>query len=303
MQNLELETARLHASFQGLDRLRHGVRNGDTEATREVATQFEALFIQMMLKTMRASVPQGGMFDSNEQRLYQDIFDGEIAGQMAVQRGFGIADMLLREFGVAPQPPSRRAQRMQPIRPEFLQPVNAAAIGDINNDDIVPEKIADPAMFAARLTPLASSAARDLGVTPEVLVAQAALETGWGQHVIRHADGASSHNLFGIKAGPDWKGPRASVPTLEFRDGQMRRETAQFRGYASFAASFADYVKLVQTEPRYASARTATSNEAYVQALQAGGYATDPQYAEKIIDILRRDTILRTADASAVTVP
>jgi flagellar protein FlgJ len=140
-----------------------------------------------------------------------------------------------------------------------------------------------------RLLPHARRAAARLGVAPEVLIAQSALETGWGRHVMRDAAGRSSHNLFGIKASGGWSGASVRVSTLEYRDGVARREQAAFREYPDEAASFADYVRLVGGHPRYRQAvANADSPEGYLRGLQEAGYATDPAYAEKILAILER---------------
>ena len=148
------------------------------------------------------------------------------------------------------------------------------------------------------LWPHASEAAARLGLPPEALLAQAALETGWGRHVIRRADGGSSHNLFGIKADGRWQGERASTQTLEYVDGVAVRVRDHFRAYASHADSFNDYVDFLQRNPRYRDALQRTGDAAaYFSALQAAGYATDPAYATKIQRILDGDTLRNASGA------
>jgi flagellar protein FlgJ len=135
---------------------------------------------------------------------------------------------------------------------------------------------ATPAEFASALQPEAEAAAKRLGVQPAVLLAQSALETGWGKHVSADRQG-SSNNFFNIKAGPDWHGPTVTVQTIEYRDGVAVREAATFRAYASPAESFADYVQLIEGSPRYSAARAeAADGERYLRELQRAGYATDP---------------------------
>ncbi len=137
------------------------------------------------------------------------------------------------------------------------------------------------------LLPHARRAAQALGVAPEVLIAQAALETGWGRAMIRHPNGENSFNLFGIKANEEWQGSRVTVPTIEFVDGVMERRQSAFRAYPSASESFEDYVDLIRNSSRYQSARANASDPAaYVHGLQAAGYATDPDYAEKVLAVM-----------------
>jgi flagellar protein FlgJ len=149
-----------------------------------------------------------------------------------------------------------------------------------------------PKDFVQDLWPHAQRASNVLGVSAEVLVAQSALETGWGRHAMRNADGSIAFNLFGIKAGSDWNGQRVVQSTLEFRDGAMQREQAVFRAYESVGDAVDDYVEFVQSRPHYAEALAHQGSDAnYVKGLQDGGYATDPRYAEKILRIMRGDTL------------
>ncbi|MFS2159085.1 flagellar assembly peptidoglycan hydrolase FlgJ [Pseudomonas sp. Pseusp122] len=143
--------------------------------------------------------------------------------------------------------------------------------------------------FVATMLPLAKDAAARIGVDPTVLVAQAALETGWGKSIMRAQDGSSSHNLFGIKAQGSWQGPEARAITSEFRDGKMVKETADFRSYTTYADSFHDLVSLLQNNNRYQGVVKAADNpEQFVKELQKAGYATDPDYASKISQIAKQ---------------
>jgi len=147
--------------------------------------------------------------------------------------------------------------------------------------------------FVEKLWPWAMEAAKRLGLKPQALIAQAALETGWGQHLMRKTDGSPSNNLFGIKADKRWGGDRVSVDTLEFEQGVSVKKRAHFRSYDSFRQSFEDYVNFLQSSPRYRGALSATADTGrYFTALQEAGYATDPEYARKIEAVLvRLDTI------------
>ena len=161
-----------------------------------------------------------------------------------------------------------------------------------------------PETFVKELWPHAQRAARELGTRPELLLAQAALETGWGQHMIRGTDGSNSFNLFGIKADARWQGERAVTETIEFENGLMRKQRASFRAYASLADSFADYADFLKTNPRYRAAlNTAADAPSFARALAAAGYATDPEYSGKINRIMDgerlRDALSGVKDSAA----
>ena len=156
--------------------------------------------------------------------------------------------------------------------------------------------------FVNTMLPMAKEAAARIGVDPRYLVAQAALETGWGKSVMRAQDGSSSHNLFGIKAGSSWKGDSARAITSEFRNGEMVRETAQFRSYDSYKDSFHDLVTLLQTNNRYQDVvKSADNPEQFVRELQKAGYATDPDYASKISQIARQMSSYQNYAAAGVS--
>jgi len=200
------------------------------------------------------------------------------------------------------------ASTTQAIDAEAAEPTPVAATQTLRQtlDEARALAAGDPASFVAALWPHAVNAARRLGTLPGVLIAQAALETGWGRSLPRNQYGESSLNLFGIKADRDWQGPRAVVPTLEFVDGVPEQKREPFRMYRSIGDAFDDYVALLESRPRYADAVGERSPAAYAEALQRGGYATDPDYARKILDILARglpgregQVIPRSADSEA----
>ncbi len=300
----------VYLDFQGLAQLRADAgRNQSPEAMAQVAEQFEAVFLQMMLKSMRQASLGEGLFDNDQSKLYQEMFDQQIALDMAKKRQAGIADAMLRQLQAPPgeeggeagaldhaqlqrRVPAftlndallvRGAGRIEPVRPAAVTEAPAAGFGS-------------PDEFVTRLWPLAQRYGAALGVEPRVLLAQAALETGWGQAVSRTAEGASSHNLFNIKADERWDGARTVVATLEFEAGIPRRQFATFRAYDSFEASFQDYVDFLRTSPRYQPAlERAADGEAYIRSLHDAGYATDPDYAAKVIDIMGREQLQRVA--------
>jgi flagellar protein FlgJ len=254
------------ADFQGIAALKNDAKAQAPTALKEAARQFESLFTQMLLKSMREankSFGEDSLFGSDQADMYQDMFDDQIAMQLSKGKGLGLADMLVRQLqqGVGEagaSAPSAPAANRQPLT--------------ASKDD-----------FISKLRPHAEAAARELGVDPNALLAQAALETGWGRSVPCNANGECSFNLFGIKAGSQWSGATVNVPTLEFEEGVAVRKVERFRAYDSPADSFRDYAALIRDSSRYANARGAGDNvEAFATALQQGGYATDPHYAQKI---------------------
>lgn len=273
---MSIQGAGVYTDFKGLAELKADARERSPEALRETARQFEALFLQMMLKSMRSATQEGGLFDSQQTKFYQEMFDQQVALDLAGRGGTGLTQMLVRQLGGAPSAPD------MPAAPSFKVSAPRAPAAA----DWAP---ATPAEFARDLWPHAERAAARLGVAPEVLIAQAALETGWGGQQIRHADGRSAYNLFGIKADTRWSGARVEVETTEYVDGAPRRERAAFRAYESLAQAFDDYARFLQDDRRYGQALAAAPDaEGYLRGLQAAGYATDPAYADKILDILGR---------------
>ncbi len=285
-----LSSAGIYTDFSGLAQLRAQANEHSPEANREVAKQFEALFLQMMLKSMReAGAGISEESGNNDQtRFYQEMFDKQIALDLARGRGIGIASILERqlngETAITAESGDVRAASATRLQP--------AAVSETRD-----WKPADADAFIRDLWPHAKRVAQSLGVSPEVLIAQAALETGWGRNVIRNPNGGSSLNLFGIKADSQWNGDQVIVPTLEYRDGIARRENAAFRSYASLSASMDDYMNFLQSSPRYRQALdVAADADGFLRELQGAGYATDPAYASKIVSILDRDDFIRAVD-------
>lgn len=282
----------IYTDFQGLSALRTQARTGRDETLREVAGQFEALFIQMMLKSMRDASLGEGLLDNDQTQTYQAMFDKQIAIDLSSGRGIGLSDIIVRQLGGAgigtrgadvrqeppidaPQARTRQSLSGMPVPHETaVKPVV----------DWTPDT---PEAFVTNLWPHAKRTADQLGVKPEALLAQAALETGWGKHMIIGADGRNSNNLFGIKADSRWKGDRVATETIEYRDGLLRKERAHFRAYASTAESFNDYADFLTTNPRYREALDSGADAlAFTRALVTAGYATDPEYSTKINQIM-----------------
>ncbi len=277
---------------------------------REVARQFESLFVQNLLESMRDASMGDELFGSNAHDQYQGLFDQQLASNVSQGRGIGLAPLIERQIlaqqGLKPDAglPLDRSLGDYPRRQFFRAPAaNAAppqavaapaASGSARSD----AEWSSPEAFVRDLWPAAQRTARELGVPPRALIAQAALETGWGQHVLRGADGRSSNNLFNIKAHRDWDGPTVQVRTLEYHAGAPVREVADFRAYASPEQAFRDYVDFLRGNPRYAQALAAGDDEvAFVRALETAGYATDPRYTEKIERILGGDVLSSAGEA------
>ncbi len=292
----------VYTDLQGLSRLRSLTRKDSGKALDIVAQQFEALFLQMMLKSVQESSFGDPLFGSQQMDFYRDMHDKQLSVDLAHKGGMGIADMLVQQLG------KQLPQRTEAVSggsysvPDRL---SLRAISPVVNEPVTgirqsrqPLKFDSPTDFVKHLWPGASKAAADLGVSPEVLLAQAALETGWGKKIIQMEPGISSHNLFNIKADRRWKGEKAGVSTLEYINGAMVKQRAAFRVYDSYAESFSDYVNFLRTNPRYGEALQKTDNDAaFVTALHKAGYATDPHYAAKIQRILDGRVMASAVDA------
>jgi peptidoglycan hydrolase FlgJ len=245
-----------------------GLRNVATQdpkqAIKEVAKQFESLFMQELMKSMRQATMSSGMLDNEGTKLGTEMMDTEFAGKMSGIKG-GLADaiarQLERQMGFAQaRPPINQVSQTTPLR----APTSAGE-------------------FVALHGEAAKKAEARSGIPAAFMVAQAAHETGWGKKAIRMVDGSNSFNLFGIKAGGDWKGPVARITTTEYVNGEPKKMVQSFRAYSSYDESFADYARMMKTSPRYrgvvAQAGDATT---FAQGLQRAGYATDPAYADKL---------------------
>ncbi len=292
-------SSRLALDVQSIDSLRLQAKTDPKGALKVAAQQFEALFLNILLKNMRESIPQDSPFDNDQTRLFTQMMDQQVAQKMATEKGFGLADALLGQLVRSTQPSAAATDsnaagiplkfEAQPIPlPSALPtpfPLNQpgagekgappAASGDIRQD------------FVNRVWPHAVEAGRALGIPPHFLAGQAALESGWGRQEIHGGDGRPSHNLFGIKAGGQWQGPVVNALTTEYVNGAPRQKLEPFRAYASYAESFQDYANLLKNNPRYSSALQQSQDPVgFARELQRAGYATDPLYAEKLARIL-----------------
>ncbi len=253
---------------------------------REAAKQFEALFMQELLKSMRASTLATGTLENEGSRLGTEMLDQQLATQMTGLPG-GLADAIARQLErqMVPSAGAAGPAAGSPMLPAPAEPLSR-----------IPGKGA--AAFIDKHQLAADKAAAASGIPAAFMIGQAAHETGWGRSEIRRVDGSASFNLFGIKAGPDWKGAVAEVGTTEFVGGQAQRVTAKFRAYSSYEESFADYARLISANPRYKDALAAGGNvQAFAQGLQRGGYATDPAYADKLGRVINTTLRLQRANS------
>ncbi len=355
----------IYTDFNGLNRLKSAAAKKQPSVNKAVAQQFEALFLQLMLKRMRATVGKGPL-DSSQTKMAQSLYDQQLALQLSKQGAIGIGDLLLRQIGNPEQDPSQpsgntatgypvparelfgvplirhtavkqpaqplqTANRQKPVhgtthgrgfrhaahpappipapRASTPPPAQSQRPGLVEQYEAVqaypqaaplprPARAASTmTSFLERLRPAAEKAAALLGVAPKAILAIAALETGWGKHVMPAANGEPSNNLFGIKAKRGWHKAATIASTLEFEHGAMRRKREPFRSYASPEASVMDFAHFIRSNPRYRHALEQAGNaERFVEELQKAGYATDPNYARKVKGVMK--TIERATQSS-----
>jgi len=261
-------------------------------AIRAVSQQVEALFLQMMLKSMRDANAAGGETDSNESSMYQDMFDKQVALTLSKRQDLGVARLFERQLG-------DKASTTAPAAPVTLPRTGATAAPESHADGHSGTAAAadattaqHAAQFVSAVLPTIRRAAQSLGVNPLGLLAQAALETGWGKRMARTADGSPSLNMFGIKAGESWNGARAVADTVEFSGGVATPRRTAFRAYGSIEESVSDFANLLSSSPRYRDAIAAGgSAQAYIHSIARSGYASDPDYGNKLNQILNSGTL------------
>lgn len=290
-------SSRFALDAQSVDKLRLQSKQEPDAALKAVAQQFESIFMSMMLKSMREATPQDGLFDSEQSRLFTQLFDQQLAQKLSTGKGIGLADMMIKQLarsgmaaasqaqekssssGVAPEQPKQTGST-QPMRQQGIENGQGAA-----------PAFKTPKEFVDALWPHAVEAGKELGVAPQLLLAHAALESGWGRRQIPGADGKSSHNLFGIKAGAKWDGDVVTAATTEYSNGMPQNKREQFRAYASYAEGFRDYAALLQGN-RYRETHGQDGDAAgFARALQQAGYATDPMYASKLARVANSETM------------
>ena len=314
-------TASLAIDTQSLGQLRAQAKQSPDQALKAAAQQFEAVFMNMMLKSMREATPQDSMMDSDQTRMFTGMLDQQLAQSMST-RGIGLADMMVRQLsssGQAGMPaaalnpltsvlhsetgasaPSFRGNALHSAAGTFSAVVAREGPSGIAASALSPQPSVVPSAFNAttqqefvnKMLPHAMQASQASGVPPQLMLGQAALESGWGKREIHMADGSNSFNLFGIKANAGWRGKVAEVMTTEYSNGVAHKQVEKFRAYSSYAEAFKDYAGMMSSNPRYANVlQQAGSPSGMAQALQKSGYATDPKYAEKLVSVMRQMNI------------
>jgi flagellar protein FlgJ len=353
MNSATATTAAIYTDFQGVAELKARARADAKGSLDQVARQFESLFTQMMLKSMRQAKLAEGIMDNDQTEFYQEMYDQQLAVHLSESGGIGLAEVIKQQLGGAEaandskpinsyseyrkevismlERSSSLPVSMQDGKPIIamgrdqmqagnrisMQHAIPATISELNSP-FVPQSASKPQSlfgfapesqpeqlrpsqpvsttdpkswsksdFVQQLWPWAREAAEKLGLAPAAILAQAALETGWGRHIMPSGKGGSAYNLFGIKTGRRWKGGSVNIGTLEYEKGVAVRRKDRFRAYDSFRDSFNDYVDFLQSNPRYSKALASTSDSRqYFKELQKAGYATDPRYAQKLTTVL-----------------
>jgi len=298
-------SSKLALDTKGMGELKQSAKAGSPEALKSAATQFEAMFINMMMKSMRDATPQEGMLDNQQTKMFTSMLDQQMSQNMA-KRGVGLADVLIRQLSAQTAGAQALAIGADDKQAAFPAMGEGRDVFSMMKANAAPQATSAPAVattgvsasgrpqaphvraFQEKLGEHAAEAEAATGIPAKFMLGQAALETGWGRREIRNQDGSSSNNLFGIKAGPGWKGKVATAVTTEYVNGVPRTKVERFRAYDTPADSFKDYAKLITTNPRYEKV-LASANDAsgFAHGLQRAGYATDPNYAAKLTRIIK----------------
>jgi flagellar protein FlgJ len=322
---------------QGLQKLKASAVKDPSHGVKEAARQFEALMLNQMLKSMRAASPKSELLDNSTTDFYTEMLDTQLAQNIAGRGGLGLAERIeaqMRARGMVKTDPREyqesliagiprakansltsfeslptiQTRQVTPVASQgekgsskqFATPGNPFTNGADNA-----EKAPHVQSFLNQMSSSATVASQVSGVPAKLILAQAALETGWGREKIKTQNGENSFNVFGIKAGDYWKGKTTNVATTEYVNGEPQRSIEKFRVYDSYDDSFTDYARLVGNNPRYQGVVNASSDAAAAHAIQRGGYATDPSYATKLISVMNNlnDPKPITAISRDLTVP
>ena len=300
-----IPTADISASLaldgRSLDALRLQAKQNPEQALKGVAQQFEAVFLQTLLKSMRDATPQDGPMDSEQTRMYTTMLDQQMAQSLSA-RGIGLADVMQRQLTRNSAAALNAGVNVQGTGANVLgagvYAATAATAAPQAQAGAVDAGATEQGQdFLLRMKEHAIEASNATGIPARFMLGQAALESGWGKHEIRRADGSPSFNLFNIKAGRDWKGATVDVLTTEYVDGVPRKMTQKFRAYGSYAEGFQDYAALMQNNPRYTEVLKQRDGAGFAQGLQRAGYATDPRYADKLTSILNGERLRQSSVA------
>ena len=298
-------TGKLALDANSLSDLKIAAKDNSPAAVKKVASQFEAMFVNMMLKSMRDATPQEGMFDNEQTETFTAMLDQQLSQNIASQ-GVGLADILARQLtraaslkvdelptsglnGMVPQ--SNTDIEIGGANLHSSKPANIETTNERTSLNTKP--VAQPTgavlSFKDRVANHAEQVSRETGIPAHFMIGQAALESGWGKHEIKALDGTPSHNLFGIKANASWKGKVVEAMTTEYVNGVKQKRIEKFRAYDSYAETFQDFAKLMKNNPRYERVMANLDNlNNYATAIQKSGYATDPNYASKLISVVNK---------------
>ena len=319
--------SRIALDARALDDLKAKSKSDPRAALKGATQQFEAYFMQTMLKSMRDTLSQDSMFDSDQTRFYTSMFDQQLGQNLAGSGSMGLARMLEAQLsrsqfpGAAPEssaadllskgrslPVGETFPDVRPLSPaveralreHFAKPAanhlqKNEANATLPGAEVSPLRANGAALtpreFVASVWPHAVEAAEVTGLPPHLMVAHAALESGWGKSEPLRADGSPSYNLFGVKAGKRWSGDSVEASTTEYLNGQAQTQIEKFRAYGSYREAFLDYANLLAANPRYSSVLNAGNGTDFANSLQQSGYATDPMYAAKLSRIIQGKTL------------
>ena len=296
-----------------LNKLKLAAKENSPEAIKAVAKQFEAIFMNMMLKSMREATPQDNPFDNEQSRTFTSMLDQQLTSNFA-SKGLGLAEILAKQLSKTGQSAANAMEQavsnmdeslgnaatviQNTLSPDSNKTLNQKTI-PVDKNSTINKLFNDKALhsdsneFKQRLSHHAEAASRDTGVPANLMLGQAALESGWGKREIKAADGTPSNNLFGIKATGNWGGKVVEATTTEYINGVKQKRIEKFRAYDNYADSFKDFAKLMTNNPRYEKVMASISNVYdYAQAMQKAGYATDPNYATKLASVIKKITSL-----------
>jgi flagellar protein FlgJ len=290
---------RLSIDVQGVDALRRTVRASPQEGMKQASKQFEVMFMQMVLKSMREATPSDGLFSSQEEKTYTSMLDQQQAQSLS-GRGLGLAEAMFAQLSrtMGGEASSESALKALPAAPLVsVAPRPLARAPDLSlyeqttaqatlSRSVLPQ--AHVEQFVTRMLPAAQRASQETGVPAQLIMAQAALESGWGRREIRTQDGSTSYNVFGIKADKSWKGPVAETATTEYVNGVAQKNRAAFRAYGSYEEAFSDYANFLVSNPRYSNVLATQDPAEAAHGLQRAGYATDPEYGGKLVRIMQQ---------------
>jgi len=308
MINSTEHLGKLAFDANSLNDLKVSAKENTPEAIKDVAKQFEAVFLNMVLKSMREATPQDSPFDSEQSRTFTSMLDQQLSNNLS-SKGIGLAEILTRQLtkvsgavtntleqavSTDAAPKSDDAS-LNSFIPSILKSTNSRSISnEIEPVTARPNKVnkllrGSSAEFQQRMSHHAEEASRTSGVPAHLMLGQAALESGWGKREIKAKDGTPSHNLFGIKATDGWKGKVVETTTTEYIGGVKQKRIEKFRAYDSYADSFKDFANLIQNSPRYQKVMANLENvSSYAKAMQKSGYATDPNYATKLASVINK---------------